>query len=138
LQRYYVRTLHIVKDRSPNLKITYLATRIYSGFAENGGSPEPYAYETGFAAKWVIADQMAGNPELNYDPANGPVRAPWIAWGPYFWADGVKGREDGLVYVRSDFSLDGMHPGPGATEKTNKMLMDFLMTDETSRSWFRK
>jgi hypothetical protein len=160
LQGYFVDALHIVKNRFPNLKITYLATRIYSGYATNGGSPEPCAYETGFAVKWVIADQIAGKPELNYDPAKGQVRAPWIAWGPYFWADGVKGRKDGLVWVRSDFldamhpewgatqegpgpggalpGYDGMHPGRGATQKTTKMLMDFLKTDRTSRSWFLK
>jgi hypothetical protein len=40
--------------------------------------------------KWLIADQIAGNPELNYDPAKGRVRAAWLAWGPYIWADGVK------------------------------------------------
>jgi hypothetical protein len=138
LQGYYVRILHLVKERFPNLKITYLATRIYSGFAENGGSPEPYAYETGFAVKWVIADQIGGNPELNYDAAKGQVRAPWIAWGPYFWTDGVKGRKDGLTYTRADFNIDGMHPGTGATRKTTKMLMDFLTTNQTSRSWFLK
>ena len=138
LQGYYVRILHLLKERFPNVKITYLATRTYSGFAENGGSPEPYAYETGFAVKWVIADQIAGNPELNYDPAKGTVRAPWIAWGPYFWTDGVKGRKDGLVFTRDDYGLDGMHPGWGATNKTTKMLMDFLKTDPTSRTWFLK
>lgn len=138
LQGYFVDTLHLVKDRFPNLKIAYLATRIYSGYAENGGSPEPYAYETGFAVKWVIADQIAGKPELNYDPAKGQVRASWIEWGPYFWADGVKGRKDGLVWVRSDYGLDGMHPGEGATRKTTKMLMDFLKTDQSALSWFLK
>ena len=116
--------------------VIYSTDRIFSHHLPAGGSPEPYAYETGFAVKWAIADQIAGKPELNYDPAKGQVRAPWIAWGPYFWADGVKGRKDGLVYVRSDFNLDGMHPGQGVTQKTTKMLMDFLKTDQTSRSWF--
>jgi hypothetical protein len=138
LQGYYIGILHVVKDRFPNVKIAYLATRMYSGYAENGGSPEPYAYETGFAVKWVIADQVAGNPELNYDPAKGPVRSPWIAWGPYFWADGVKGRKDGLVFLRSDFNVDGMHPGVGAAQKLVRLLMDFMTSDPTANPWFLK
>jgi hypothetical protein len=44
-------------------------------------SPEPHAYETDFAVKWTIADQIQGKPGLNLDPVKGAVRAPWIAWG---------------------------------------------------------
>jgi hypothetical protein len=38
--------------------------------------------------KWLIADRIAAKPELNFDPAKGPVRLPWIAWGSYLWAHG--------------------------------------------------
>jgi hypothetical protein len=86
----------------PNLKIAYLSSRVYAGYASTPLNPEPHAYETAFAVKWVIAGQIAGQPALNYDPAQKTVRRPWLAWGPYLWADGLKGRQDGLVYRRED------------------------------------
>ena len=91
-----------MNDLFPNLKIAYLSSRVYAGYASTPLNPEPHAYETAFAVKWVIADQIGGQPALNYDPAQGTVRRPWLAWGPYLWADGVKGRQDGLVYRRED------------------------------------
>src|SRR5262249_45523043 len=90
LQRYLVETLHVMHDRFPNLKIAYLSSRTYAGYATSPLNPEPHSYEGGFAVKWLIADQISGKPELNYDPAKGAVRAPWCAWGPYVWADGTK------------------------------------------------
>ena len=42
--------------------------------------------------KWLIEDQINGTSELNYDPNAGEVNAPWVAWGPYLWADGTTGR----------------------------------------------
>src|SRR5207244_9540078 len=99
-------------------------------------NPEPHSYESGFAPKWIIADQIAGYLELNYDPSRGRVRFPWVAWGPYMWADGVKGRKDGLKWVREDFGADGMHPSDSGRGKVAKMLLQFLKTDPTSTPWF--
>ncbi|MCX7016878.1 MAG: MBL fold metallo-hydrolase [Candidatus Sumerlaeota bacterium] len=131
-----VDILHNLHDKFPNLKIAYLSSRIYGGYAVGPLNPEPFAYEEGFAVKWLIADQIAGKPELNYDPAKGPVRAPWIAWGPYLWADGLKGRLDGLVWTREDLSPDGTHPSLLGREKVAKLLMEFLKRDPTARPWF--
>lgn len=137
LQRYLAGTLHAGQDRFPNLKIAYLSSRIYAGYAATPLNPEPHAYETAFAVKWVVADQIAGAAELNYDPAKGPVRSPWIAWGPYLWADGVKGRKkDKLIWLPDDLGEDGTHPSPSGREKVAKLLMDFLQKDSTSRPWF--
>jgi hypothetical protein len=130
-------TLRVMHDRFPNLKITYLSSRTYAGYATSPLNPEPYAYESGFAVKWVIADQIAGKPELNYDPARGAVRAPWIEWGPYIWADGVKPNRDGLFYVRADYGeQDGTHPSPSGRMKVATHLMHFLKTDPTAKVWF--
>lgn len=76
-------TLHVMTERFPNLKIAYLSSRIYAGHARTPLNPEPHAYESGFAVKWLIADQIAGKPELNYDPKRGAFKAPWLAWAPY-------------------------------------------------------
>jgi hypothetical protein len=139
LQADLVSTLHNLHDRYPNLKIAYLSSRIYGGFAATPLNPEPHAYEGGFAVKWTIAAQIAGDDALNYDPAKGAVRAPWIAWGPYLWADGVKGRQqDALVWAREDLGPDGTHPSNSGREKVGKLLLEFLKKDATARVWFVK
>jgi hypothetical protein len=138
LQGYLVDILRNAQNRFPSVKIAYLSSRIYAGYSAVGGNPEPWAYEFGFSVKWLIGDQIAGKPELNYDPARGQVRAPWLAWGPYLWADGVKGRKDGLVWLREDLAEDGMHPSTAGREKVARLLLDFLKNDATSRSWFVK
>ncbi len=69
-----MRVLHILHNKFPNLKIAYLSSRIYGGWAASPLNPEPHAYEEGFSVKWLIADQIAGKPGkpgLNYDPAKG-------------------------------------------------------------------
>jgi len=131
-------TLNNLHDRFPNARLAYLSSRTYGGYTEIGGSPEPGAYETGFAVKWVVADQLAGKPELNYDSAKGAVRAPWIEWGPYLWADGVKGRKDGFVYLREDVGPDGLHPSEKGVAKVNGLMMNFFKADATTRVWFAK
>ena len=129
-------TIHVMHDRYPNLKIVYISSRIYAGYANVPLNPEPYAYEGGFAAKWLIEDQIKGNPDLNYDPAKGAVKAPWLAWGPYLWADGNVPRSDGLIWLREDFVADGTHPAPSARQKIAHMLLGFLRTDPSARPWF--
>jgi hypothetical protein len=138
LQSHLLTNLHILADRFPNLRITYLSNRIYAGYAVTPLNPEPHSYESGFAVKWLIADQMAGRPELNYDPKKGKVNSPWLAWGPYLWADGTKARSDGLVYLREDLAQDGTHPSMSGREKVAKLLLSFLRTDPTARPWFVK
>jgi hypothetical protein len=133
-----VSILHILHDRFPNLKTAYVTSRSYGGYTELGGSPEPAAYETGFAVKVLINDQITGSPELNYDPAKGPVRSPWIEWGPYIWTDGEKGRKDGFVYLREDLREDGLHPSDKGSAKISAMMLNFFKTDPAAKSWFLK
>lgn len=131
-------TLQNIHARFPNAKLAYISNRIYGGFTEVGGSPEPGAYESGFAVKWVVADQIAGKPELNFDPAKGPVRSPWAAWGPYLWTDGVRGRKDGFVLTREDFREDGLHPSDKGAAKIAALMLGFFKSDPTTRPWFLK
>lgn len=133
-----IKTLHNLHDKFPNLKIAYLSSRIYGGYALTPLNPEPHAYEGGFAVKWVIADQIAGKPELNFDPAKGAVRTPWVAWGPYLWADGVKGRKiDGLVWLEEDLvPTDRTHPSESGRRKVAQLLLQFLKSEPTAKPWF--
>jgi hypothetical protein len=127
LQADLISTLHNLHDRFPNLKICYMSSRIYGGYATVPLNPEPYAYEGGFAVKWTIAQQIAGDPALKSD------RSPWLAWGPYLWADGVKGG-----WKREDLGPDGTHPSESGRMKVGQMLLDFLKTDPTATPWFKR
>jgi hypothetical protein len=133
-----VKILHILHNGFPNLKTTYVTSRSYGGYTELGGSPEPAAYETGFAVKALVNDQISRSAELNYDPAKGPVVAPWIEWGPYIWTDGEKGRKDGFVYLREDLREDGLHPSEKGAAKISAMMLKFFKTDPATRAWFLK
>jgi len=87
-----------LRARFPNLTLLYASSRIYAGYASSALNPEPYAYQGAFSVKWLIEAQLAGSPDLSYDTG----RAPWLAWGPYLWADGTAERDDGLTWVCSD------------------------------------
>ncbi|RMF75506.1 MAG: DNRLRE domain-containing protein [Acidobacteria bacterium] len=127
-----------LKARFPNLALCYLSTRIYGGYSDRVDRGEPLSYETGFAVRWLIEQQIAGDPDLNADPAQGPVVAPVLLWGPYLWADGVVPRADGLTYLRDDLETDAVHPAPGAERKVGDLLLRFFGADETTRDWWAK
>ena len=87
-------------------------------------NPEPYAYESAFAVRWLIQDQIAAQQELNFDPSRGTVKAPLLLWGPYLWADGTTPRQpDKLSYKREDLAGDGTHPSTSGREKVAKLLL---------------
>jgi hypothetical protein len=138
LQADLAATLHNLHAKFPNLKIAYLSSRTYGGYATTTLNPEPHAYETGFAVKWLIADQIAGKTELQYAGGRDEVRAPWIAWGPYLWTDGTKGRADGLVWQADDCRQDGTHPSESGQRKVAELLLRFLKTEPTAKPWFLK
>ncbi|HEY6196601.1 MAG TPA: hypothetical protein VI504_16345, partial [Candidatus Eisenbacteria bacterium] len=133
----FFRILQIMKQKLPNVRLCYMTSRIYAGYASTTLNPEPYAYENGFAVKQVIERQLAGDPGLNFDPASGPVVAPWVAWGPYLWADGLTPRSDGLTWACSEFSTtDGTHPSTSGRSKVADSLLAFVRADETTVPWY--
>jgi hypothetical protein len=128
-----------LKGRFPNLRLVYLSSRIYAGYAATPLNPEPYAYESAFAVRWLIRDQIDGKPGLNADPEHGDVEAPLLLWGPYLWADGVKGRKaDSLTWERGDLAGDGTHPNDGGQRKVAALLLRFFKTAPTARVWFSR
>jgi hypothetical protein len=125
------------KQKFPNLRIVYLASRIYGGYTSGGLNPEPYAYESAFVCRWLTEDQIAGSKELNYNPSRGDVQAPLLLWGPYFWGDGTTPRKsDGLVWKREDFAGDGTHPSNSGRDKVARMLLDYFKNDPLAKPWF--
>jgi len=123
----------------PNIKLAYYASRIYGGYAnttESTQDGEPNSYQTGFPIKWAIQDQIDGLASLNFDASKGPVRAPWLSWEAYDWANGMLARSDGLVWTCQDF-LDGGHPSaPVGREKDANLFLSFLKSDDSTRPWF--
>jgi hypothetical protein len=139
LERDTVAVIQNAKAKFPNLRIAYLSSRIYGGYAVTPLNPEPYAYESAFVVRWLIQRQVKGDKELNYDADRGAVRAPILLWGPYLWADGTTPRKsDGLVYRREDLGPDGTHPSPSGREKVAKVMLTFFKTDSLAKPWFVK
>ncbi|MCO6458177.1 MAG: hypothetical protein J5I93_22965 [Pirellulaceae bacterium] len=137
LQRDTQAVLQNAKARFPNLRVAYLSSRIYGGYANNRLNPEPYAYESAFAVRWLIQEQQQGSAALNFDPQRGPVKAPLILWGPYLWADGVTPRGgDQLVWLRGDLAGDGTHPSPTGRQKVAGLLLKFFQHDPLAQSWY--
>ena len=132
------RIVQILPSRFPNVKLAYLSSRTFGGYAKTRLNPEPYAYESGFAVKWLIEQQLRGAPELNYDAAKGAAVAPWLSWGPYLWANGATARADGFRYEAADFADDGTHESNGGQKKIARLMLDFFKSDSTSKPWFLK
>ncbi|HXJ41339.1 MAG TPA: hypothetical protein VNH18_18805, partial [Bryobacteraceae bacterium] len=134
------RNAHI---RFPNVKLLYISSRTRAYTADSTTlNPEPFAYEAAWATKWTIQDQINGTNNLNYNPTNGPVVAPWLSWGPYLWTDGQRPRSDGLVWVcsnvNSDVQSDFTHPTDSGAFKVSSQLLAFFKTDPTATPWFLK
>ncbi len=138
MQSQYEEMMNDLRTLFPNLVMVYFSSRIYAGYS-NGVKkidPEPYAYEAGFAVKNAIADQLNGNANLNYNPSLGPVVAPWMSWGPYYWANGLLARSDGLIWTCQDLQSDGTHPSNSGELKVAGELLNFFKTDDTTTPWF--
>ena len=134
-----------LKVRYPHLDLVFLSNRTYGGYATTTLHPEPYAYETGFAVKWLVDAQItqmatSGTPPHaiagNLAYAGAGAAAPWLAWGPDLWANGTIPRADGLVWLRSDFGNDGIHPSTSGRTKVGRLLLEFLKSAPVSRCWF--
>lgn len=138
LAGHIIGSLNIAREKFPNLRVAYLSSRIYAGYAVTGLNPEPYAYESGLVVRRVIRDQIAGDAKLNFDPAKGAVKSPLLLWGPYLWADGLTPRKsDGLTWKREDLGPDGTHPSnPSGRDKVAKLLLEFMKSDPNARGWF--
>lgn len=137
------RILRTFKSRYPNLKVVFVSSRVYAGYATTPLNPEPYAFESGLAMQWVVnaqirqmasggtlVDPLIGN--LNYSDGT----APWVTWGPYLWANGTTARSDGLQWFSSDLESDGTHPSDQGELKVGGLLVSFFATSPVTRCWF--
>jgi hypothetical protein len=136
MERHMLTILRKAHERFPNLRLAYLSSRIYAGYARTALNPEPYAYESAFVVRRLIEDQMKGD-QIN--GAAGAIKSPLLLWGPYLWADGEKGRKiDDLVWKPEDLGPDGTHPSPSGRRKVAELLLRFMKNDPTAKVWYRK
>jgi hypothetical protein len=90
----------------------------------------------------VIADQINGQADLNYNPNDGPVVAPWIAWGTYDWANGMTANgnasaaSSGLEWTCADLGPDGVHASTVGKNKDSALLVNFFKNEPTAASWY--
>jgi len=128
LEQYYEQIVSILGQRFPNLRLVYVSSRIYAGYAgTDGPNPEPYAYQSGFAVKWLVAKSIS---------QDATQKVPWVNWGPYLWADGMRPRSDGLTWQCSDFMTDGTHPSTSGANKVASRILNMLHTDPTAKTWY--
>jgi hypothetical protein len=117
--------LRIMRVRYPNVKLVYLSSRTYGGYAITGLNPEPAAYDSAYAVRGIIQERIRGK-----------IKGPWLFWGPYLWTDGMAGRNDGLVWSCDDVEDDGTHPSRSGIQKVVNMLTTFFKTDPTAKRWY--
>ena len=134
LKDKFIVSMQMLRSKFPNLKLVYLSSRTYAGWATGTLNPEPYAWYSGWAVKRLIEDQINGLSALSYS-GNQPQSA-WLSWGPYFWTDGTKPRKDGVTWIQSDYQSDGVHPSNSGRLKVANMLLQFFTSDPTCIPWF--
>ena len=135
------QVVRALRAHYPYLRLLFISSREYGGYATIDLNPEPYAYESGFSVKWLIESQineMRGQPP---NPRAGTLdyvkkAAPLILWGPYLWAAGPVPRSDGVVWLQSEFEADGFHPSQTGETKAVEKLLDFFKNSPYSRCWF--
>lgn len=113
----------------PNVRQVFFSPRRHAECASPSSvNPEPYAYETGWAIKWLIGAQITQRASNQVDPRAGDLlgAVPWIDWGPYLWDDSEP---------CSTFS-DGIHPNNVGRTIVSAALDDFFNASAQT-GWYR-
>jgi hypothetical protein len=125
----------------PYLRLVFVSSREYGGYATIDLNPEPYSYEGGFSVKWLIESQINEMHGQAANPRAGTLdyvkrAAPLLLWGPYIWAAGPTPRSDGLLWQPTEFEPDGFNPSQTGEIKLAEKLLDFFKNSPYARCWF--
>lgn len=127
-QVYWEAAIANARAVMPNLKSLWLSSPMYLGYAQPSlVVPEPAYGEQGFAVKWAIEKQIAGNlPPL-----------PFTKWGFYPWANGGTVRGDGFAWnCPTDVLVDGIHPSVAGGDKIARRQFRLMLSDPCAKPWF--
>lgn len=144
LRNRLAQIIRIMKSRYPNLKMVFMTNAGWRGNNTNGFHPEPIGYEAGLANKWLIQAQIeqVASDGQRVEPGAGDLDyrteiAPWIGWGPTFWAHGLDSREsDGLNWNPTEYLADGVHLEITGVSKEGLMLHHFFSSSPLTHCWF--
>jgi hypothetical protein len=138
LQEAIARNMRELKQHFPSTQLCYHSARHTTAFApdtsakEKHGEPRPY--HVGWAVKWLLEAQAAGQADLRFE-GDHPV-APLVTWATYFWTEADQARPDGYRWTRDEVVKDGIHlSGSGKARVANELLA-FWRTDPFARTWF--
>lgn len=123
---YLLLWIDRIKRTFPNLQQLFIHAANYSGYAGEGAPrTEPNAFIEGVVIREVVLEHLQDT-------------KPWIAWGPYFWANGMIPRDyDSLFWTCFHFlEKDGVHPSDETKSIIARMLMDFLSNKEFTKEWW--
>ncbi len=135
----YKKLLQIILIKYPNVKIAYINSRAYSGYADNSAGPglwAPRDYYNSWAVKWVIENQITNATGFDYTGSNPSI--PFVDWATNSWANGNIPKLDGFFWdCVNDFGpSDGLHLSTLGEKKVGQRLFNYFSTDTTSKIWF--
>ncbi|MBK7311025.1 MAG: T9SS type A sorting domain-containing protein [Sphingobacteriaceae bacterium] len=131
--------LEVVLQKYPNIKIAYINSRAYSGYADNSTGPglwAPRDYYNSWAVKWVIENQITNATGFDYTGSNPSI--PFVDWATNSWANGNIPKLDGFFWdCVNDFGPgDGLHLSTLGEKKVGQRLFNYFSKDTTAKVWF--
>lgn len=125
LQNYLEMILFEAMSRFENLRMVFFSSAMWSGYNPKPvPRKEPQAYDEAYAVKWLVEEHLGST-------------NPWIAWGPYMWANGATPREyDGLYWLPTHYKTDMVHPNDLGQAVWADHLFRFFNTCPATADWF--
>lgn len=139
----YTECLQVILQKFPNIKLVFMSGFVYGGYADSTKEfyhvcVEPGSYWNNWAVKFLVQRQIDGDTALKY--TNPGKVAPYIAWGPNEWADGVNANHYDSLYwdCEEDFLPDGggYHLTNAGRDKEANLIMTFFKTSLLTKKWF--